>query len=318
MTSARWGLAAAVLVALGMSSEARAGGLELKQVAADAKWVAHVDCDAMRTSTVVQKAWDKLLDLDKGAKGRIEEARNGLGMDITEDLHSITVYGSELGKEPVAVIFNAKINREKLEGLAANLPDHKVVDAGPYKVHSWTHQEKGHTRPIAGAIKGDNLVVLAENADRVKAALAVLDGKAPAMADDGPLRGRAVPGAMAVLRVTGIAGAKIPNKPALVEQTESFRFTIGENEGKVFYRARATMTNEEVVGQVKTVLEGVRALAQIHVKGDAKGKAIVDATQVTTEGKNVTVSLSVPADDMWEQIVKHGKIVIERRKAKGK
>ena len=44
---------------------------------------------------------------------------------------------------------------------------------------------------------------------------------------------------------------------------------------------------------------------------------MVDATQLTTEGKNVTVSLSAPADDVWEQIVKHGKIVIEHA-AKGK
>ena len=272
MTTARWGLVAAVLMALGLGAEARAGSLELKQVAADAKWVAHVDCDAMRTSTVVRKAWDKLLDLNKGAKGHLEEASNALGMDITEDLHSLTLYGSEIGKAPAAAIINAKINREKLEGLVANLPDHKVVDAGPYKVHSWTHQEKDKSRPIAGAIKGDNLVIFAENAERVKAALAVLDGKAPAMADDGPLRGRAVPGAMALLRVTGIAQAKIPNKPALVEQTESFRFTIGENEGKVFYRARATMTNEEVVGQLKTVLEGFRALAQIHVRATRRAR----------------------------------------------
>lgn len=315
MTTARWGLAAVVLVSLGWGAAARADALQLKQVAADAKWVGHIDCDAMRASTLVQKAWDKMLELHKDAKGHLEKAHEVLGIDLTEDVHCITVYGKVVGKENGVAIVHAKLNREKLAALAEKAPDHKVTEAGAYKIHSWTHNDHGKAKPVSGAIRGDDMVVLAGCVDDVKSALAVLDGKAPAMADDGPLRGRTRPGVCLLFRVVGIAEAKFPGEPALAKQTESYRFAIGENEGKVFYRSRAVMTSEEVVGQVKKVLEGIHALALIHVNGDAKDKALLDAFQLTTEGKNVTVSAEVPAADVWEQIVKHGKIVIESRRA---
>ncbi len=38
-----------------LASGAFAAPLELKQVAADAKWLAHLDVDAIRASTVAQK-----------------------------------------------------------------------------------------------------------------------------------------------------------------------------------------------------------------------------------------------------------------------
>ena len=315
MTTARWGLAVAVLVALGCGAEARADALQLKQVAADAKWVGHIDCDAMRASTVVQKAWDKVLELHKDARAHLDKAHEVLGIDLTEDIHCVTVYGKVVGKENGVALLHAKLDRAKLEGLVAKAQDHKVAEAGAYKIHSWIHNDHGKSKPVSGAIRGDDLVVLAGCVDDVKAALAVLDGKAPAMADDGPLRGRTWPGACLLFRVVGISEAKLPGEPPLAKQTESYRFAIGENDGKVFYRSRAVMTNEEVVGQVKKILEGIHALAMIHVKDDAKGKAMLDAFQLTTEGKNVTVSAEVPAADVWDQIVKHGKIIIERRKA---
>jgi hypothetical protein len=309
------GLATVMVLALGSGPLARADALKLEQVSADAKWVGHVDCDAMRASTVVNKAWDKLMELDKGARGHLEKVRAELGMDLAQDLHCITVYGKTIGKEEGVLIAHAKFDRAKLEGMAPRAPDHKVVEAGPYKIHSWTMNDHGRSRPAAGAFRDDDLLVLSGSVDEVKAALAVLDGKAPAITEEGPLRGRIPPGTCALFRVTGIAEAKLPGKPALASQMESYRATIGENDGKVFYRARAIMTNEEIVGQLKTVLDGFRALGQIHVTGDAQGKAMLDATQVTTEGKNVTITCTVPAADVWDQIVKHGKIVIDRRRA---
>jgi hypothetical protein len=308
-------MAATVLVGgLSLASGARAEALKLNQVAADSKWVGHVDVDAMRGSTLVRKAWDKAMELRPAAKDHLAKIHELLGVDLAADLHAITVYGKVVGKEDGVMIVQAKLDRAKLEAMAAKAPEHKVVEAGPYKIHSWLHDDHGHKKPVAGAIQADDRLVLAGSVDEVKAALAVIDGKSSAMADDGPLRGRAVPGATAVFRVVGIYEAKLPGDPAMAKQMESYRFTMGEIDGKVFYRARATMTNEEVVGQLKTVLDGFLALGQIHVKGDAQGKSLLDATKVATEGKNVTVTFSAPVDAVWDQVVKHAKIAIEHRR----
>ena len=54
---------AAALVVAGYAS---AAPLNPKQVAKEAKWVAHVDVDAMRESIVVKKAYEKAVAIDPG------------------------------------------------------------------------------------------------------------------------------------------------------------------------------------------------------------------------------------------------------------
>jgi len=53
------GVGLALAAGLGWTASARAEPLDPAQVSAEAKWLAHLDVDAMRASTVVQRAWKK-------------------------------------------------------------------------------------------------------------------------------------------------------------------------------------------------------------------------------------------------------------------
>jgi hypothetical protein len=76
-------LVPACAVGLLLANDVWAAPLELQQIAAEAKWLAHLDLDAVRSSSVVQKAWQKGMEKHKDAENKLAFVRAILGMDPT-------------------------------------------------------------------------------------------------------------------------------------------------------------------------------------------------------------------------------------------
>ena len=208
--------------------------LDLKQIPADAKWLLHVDVDAMRESTLVKNAWPKAMEMHKNAEQKLKEMQDKFGIDVCKDLHGLTAYGRELGKHTGVLIVHAKFDLKLAEATAAKAKDHKVVKFESYHLHSWTEKHHGHERTVwAAAYKSDGLV-FASSDEYLKAALAVLDGKASAVAS-GPLAGRVRPGTTILARATGIADAEVPCHSPIAKQIRSLRFSMGEDSGQLFF-----------------------------------------------------------------------------------
>ena len=70
-----------------------------------------------------------------------------------------------------------------------------------------------------------------------------------------------------LMRVQGVSDADLPAHCKLAKKIESFRFVTGEHDGRSFYRSRTEMTDEEVVGQLKEIVEGLRALGLLEYVG---------------------------------------------------
>ena len=465
------GMAVAPLVVLGLSPGVRGEPLDLKQVAAKAQWLGHVDFDAMRASIVVQKALAKHLETHKDAEQHRALARTLLGMDPLKDVLSLTVYGyfpenrnirahlealekinaayktrlkevekarsdliqalgtgdskvialkkqyaeAELGaaqqellrfqselrqldqermqkeaapnlallkdkskrlellrdlqkknieilqkngdlinkraqaleasrldfEQAVAsvravqqktdemkraeatnqlrgvLILHARMDQKKLLGLAEKLPGHEVSRQGPYQLHVWTHKGRGRTHTIVVAFPRADLLVAGSGIQEVKTALEVLDGKSASLGQDAPLAGNIPPGTIALFRAAGIAAAHLPGRSPLVKQLDSFRFVLGEHEGKSFYRARAVTTSTDIVDRLRAVLEGARALAEIHNWGDEQARRLIDGLKVKTEDRTLTVLWSGSAQDVWTLVEKHARLFAEMRAKKG-
>ena len=168
-----------------------------------------------------------------------------------------------MGKPTGVLIIHAKVDPAPLLKLSVLAPDHKVTKYGAYELHTWAIKHNGKTHPGAGAFHKSEGIVVASSVEELKAALDLIDGKGASLSSDSPLAGRVPAGTTVMARVAGIADAKLPGKCPLAKQTAAVRFSMGEHDGQSFFRARATMTNPEVVGQLKAVVDGGRALAQL-------------------------------------------------------
>jgi hypothetical protein len=295
----------ALAAVLGLAALGRAEPVELKQVAADAKWLVHVDVDAMRASIVVQKAYCKCMEVHKDAQKHFDKVQETLGLDLKKDLHGITVYGKDLDKHHGVLIVHADVNQKLLLEKAQKAPDHKVAKCGSYEIHSWTQKHGKESRTVYGTFFKPNVLVFAGCASAIHAALDVLDGKSPGITDQkSPLAGRLPPGATLIIRASAI-GPQI--KCPILKEADSFRVTLGENQGESFYRARLTMKSSEAADQVKAVVEGFRAMVGLARGSDAETMKLVNALKVTTQDKAVRIAWSAPAEEVWTAIEKASK-----------
>lgn len=298
-------LLAALTLALGFGSPVRAEPLDPSHVSADAKWLAHVDFDVVRASKLAQRAHEELLSRDP-AKQKLEALRKTLGLDLMRDLRSLTFYGSRFLPGSGVAIVRAKMDRQRLLGLVRRDPSHRTSPYGKHELHSWT-QAKGkpdeHT--VTGCFHQATVLVLGRNADEVKAALDVLDGKSPCLAgSDAPLGAEAPAGSIFAARAVGLADADLPFKSPIVRQVESLSITLGEHEGEVFGEARLVASTPEVAENVQSAVEGLRAIAQLQHAADQDRMKALRALQVTMDEKTVTLRWRMSVDALLKLIEK--------------
>ena len=307
-------LSVAVAIVLGFGALAQAAPLELKHVAADAKWVMHLDVDAVRASSVVQKGYHKCMEMHKEAAQHLDTVRDMIGMDLRTDLHGITCYGPQVGKRQGVLIVLADMNQQLLVDKAKLGPDHMVTKYGAYELHSWTHKKGDKQHHATGVFFTPKVAVFGGSVEEVKAALDVLSGKSPSLVGKpSALDGDIAPGTTFLHRAIDVgAHTKCP----VLKQAQSYRIATGENKGESFFLARFSMNTTESADQVKAIIEGFKALAAMKAASDAEDAKLVDALKITREDKTLVIQWSASADAVWAEIEKLGKKIAEC-KAKG-
>lgn len=314
-TFPRFGFMALVVWGLSVSApmSASAAPLELKHVPADARWLIHVDVDAVRQSTVVQRLHQKIIERHPHAQHMGNVVNQLTGCDPRHDLYGITIFGQALVPDRGVMLMHVKHDTQKVRNWLNTLVAVETVKVGNRDVYSFTHEHHGRRRPVVVTWVDDLHLLASSSVDEAKWALAVIDGQAACVAPEAPMAGHIPPGTTVLLRAIGINEAKLPHRDPIAEQTCTYRFVMGEYQGQSFFRSRSVMTNQAVVGQVTRMLDGLKALGEVHVGNNPDGKKITEGLRVKAEEQTVTVLWSAPADSVWKMIELHGKIVDEFR-----
>jgi hypothetical protein len=239
-----------------------------------------------------------------------------IGMNPEQDLHGATMYGSKVGEEQGVMILDARMDQKRVGDMLRKAGSPKEGAYGERKYMEMEHKPRHRSEPmrLAVAFLEGNLIVAASSVDDLKSALDVIDGKAASLTPSSSLAGAVPPGTTMLMRVEGIrdaAGQRDCCK--LAKQAESFRFVTGEYEGQAFYRARAEMTNPKVAAQLQEVVEGMRALGQLHVGDNEVGLRLVNDLRVKTDGGELTVLWKGSAEEVWAIVEAHKKIFAEKK-----
>jgi hypothetical protein len=306
-----FGIAALALVA----ATGQAAPFDAKTISADAKWVVHVDFDAVRDSQIVKKSFQTCPALKSEAGKHFDKIVEQFGIDLRKDLHGVTLYGCDTDKDHAVAIVYAKVNRKPLVEKAQKAPDHKVVRSGGLEIHTWTDKTGPKSHPAAGAFYKSDAIVFASSTKGVEAAIAVLESKSPGLTDAKSLLGGHVyTGSTVLLRAIALP----PNAHnPMAAQADAFRIAMGENKGKSFYRARVFMKTPEAAEQIKALTEGVKALGDLQFAGDSDIKKLVDGLKATTKGKVASVAWDASTDDVWTVVEKVANKVMDHMKTKG-
>jgi hypothetical protein len=303
-------LGLAMAAVLGLVGILRAAPLDVKQIGADAKWAVHLDYDAAKMSTVLQKAYPLVSKQHPQIADGLAKLRDQWQFVPDTDLHGVTFYGNQFKPGEGVAIVHAKVNEQLVLDKAKQAPGHQVSSHGKYELHTWTHAEgSNRERTMTGTFFKPDVLVFGNSEAEVKAAIDVLDGTKPNIADQVPSLAGMIP-AGTVLFAGGRDLSEI-KQPAdspvapLAKQAESLLLAVGEREGKAFVSGTLDFKEAENAEQWKAVAEGLRAGAAIKLGDDSEAKKILAALKITVDGKKLTVEWPVPADVLWAHLQKH-------------
>ena len=276
--------------------------LNLKQVAAEAQWIAHIDVDAIKNSTVVQRAYDVCMTECDKARNHLTAVREKIGLDLTEDLQSVTFYGKQIKIGVGVAIVHASIDQAALEEKVQRARDYQTTQHGSYTLHQWMHTKGKHEHQVTGCFHSPTTIVFGRSPEDVTAALDVLDGKADCLEGiDSPLAVAVPNGTMLTVKACRLDNVELPSRSPLIKLGKSFSLLLGEFEGASFASVTLTTKSEEMATQVMQMLEGFHAMARIQHEDKPLVQEILGAVKASATEDTVTVELHASADEVWER-----------------
>jgi hypothetical protein len=90
--------------------------------------------------------------------------------------------------------------------------------------------------------------------------------------------------------------------------------TLCERDGKVSFDGTLIGKSKETADKAKSVVEGARAMAELHHGQDAAAMKLIKALKTTVADKTLTVEFASPVDELWAQAEKAIQKAIEHRK----
>jgi hypothetical protein len=285
------------------SSIAHAEPLDTKIVPATAKWVMHVDVDALTDSAAWKTIEPKLREDAEYARG-IEEVERIFQVNLDQDLHSVTLYGSSFRKEDAVVVVHARADRERLAMLLSFNEGYAKDQAGSYIVHTWAEAD----RQNYGAFASNDRFVVAPSSAKVAAAMDVLEGKKEIETINSdtltPPLGTGTAGVILYVAGEGIADLATENtaRSPLFQQVKSASVAItGAGDG-LKASGKLEAVDADVARNVVSLAEGARALVNLNAADDnlALLGRVTAAAKVTAEGSTVTLDWPLSSQTIGE------------------
>jgi hypothetical protein len=286
-------------IAVACCGAVQAAPLDLRQVAADSRWLVHLDVDAMRQSSLVEKAYLAGSQQWSQLEAWLAAACQEVSVDPRTDLHGLTMFGTRLGKLEGVALIHAQMRPEVMIDRAKGESGYRSSRYGQREIHSWTDGEN----TVTGAFHTPSLLVVARTEKEVQQAIDVLDGKGANLSRKPDVAvGPAPQGTMLQAWVQGLANTPLPLKSPAIKKSQAVSLLVGENGGEVSVSARLVMDTPEVAAKVLAVLEGVRSAAELQYEDDPRIMEVVKRVKLSVSEKTVTLELRAGAEEVWTQV----------------
>jgi len=299
-------LVVGVCVGLGWAGVTTLEGAPLQpaNVMNDPAWVVHLDCDALRQTSIGKQL---LAELDKPeVQKKLEAFQAVFNIDPRKDLHGVTLYSATKSEPDGVALAYADFDAERLLTLVQANKDYEVSPHGTNKIHSWIDEKKkskdGNQR-MFGALHKGKVLVLGQKQNRIAEALDVLDGSQPNLAGSKTFAQLGA-GVAGVFLVGGARALDLPgNDPgaAVLKQAKSIWLNAQEAQGKTELKLTLETASAESAKQVGDVCRGLVAVLALQTDKPEAVK-LSQAIGVEQMSASVVAKLSMPSSDVVQMI----------------
>ncbi len=285
---------------VGLAPVAQAGPFDPKVVSADAKWVIHLDVDAMAKSDTWKLVEPKLQANANYAKGKRDIERIGQ-VKLPEDLHDVTLFGSTIGEREAIVVIRANVNAERLKTLVSLNETYASATVGGHQLHSW--EDKGKT--IHTGFAADSRIVVGQSQDDVVAALDTIGGKLDPLKN--ALLAPQQDKAGVLVYIAGDQLSEIGQQAArspIIQKLKNAWITVAEDPIKgVKVKSQIAADDDKTATNVKGMIDGLKAAVSFAAQDDPDAMLVADAIldlNTTASGSLIDIDWNVPLKNVGE------------------
>jgi hypothetical protein len=289
-----------------------AGGFDKRLISAEADWVAHLDVEALLTSSLFQSILSLEGELDFENNSEYLELKAELGVDPLKVAKSLTLYGSEESPdEAIAILwataeFDRVLERLKQEG------DYRSFSDNGLAMHGWDEGGgDGGAFHVYTTSEGERLVVFAEDTDDIAAAVQVLTGGSPSLAQASEPKLKANPTVGSLLFVEAAGGLSalsgLDTLSTVAEMASGLMLEIGESRSRINLRLAVETESGEDARGITQIINGARALAAF-AGGDMPQSVheLINAVRVQSRGTQVLIEFSYDTEQLMRDFEELG------------
>ena len=278
-----------------------ASPLQPQDVGADAAILLHVDIDSLLASSV-----GKVILATPGVQAALPNIRMMFEVDISSQLHGVTLYTKMDQPTNGVLIVYADFNSNRLINVAQSFPGFETSSHGAETIYSWLDEKNatnGYVPRIYAALRGKRVIF--SKAERILAAsLEVIGGKAAGLAASSvPVPTEPEEKVVVLGTAKRFAfDSKDPNA-AILRVSKSARMQIGELKDQILGNVDLKAQDEESATQIFQIANGLKALLKLN--GDPSVAKLADTMKVQQEAATVRLNMSVPSAEIADFIKKH-------------
>lgn len=290
-----------------------AGPLQRTQVSADAKWLLHLDAEALQKS----KFGSSILQFALAQAG--DSLKNEMKIDLPGLIgktRSITLYGNDFkpglngpNGRGVLIWQGAPEVEQAVTGILVQQAEATKAGQGSVKALSEGLNPTYSVMPnLFVAVRPGQGILVGPKPDQIEDAVRVLDGKTPSLGANATFSEyAALPGGFFFLALAeGFArDAGLPPQAQVLKLAEGGRIALGESSGNLQLAVNLKAQTDEGAVQIQQVAQGLIALASLADVDEpdlVKIKEWVRGAKVESKEKIVSLDIAVPVDAALKQL----------------
>lgn len=286
------------------SSLALAGPLQRGIVPADAQWLIHMDCEKLLNTEVWKQIGPKVVKENRKWIGLLKVFT---GIDLTKDIHGVTLYGVDCKDENGVLVIHGKFDKKKLLAWIENNEDYKETRYRERTLYHWTDQEEcGGEKHNVGSFASKDLLILSHNVEAVKTAIDLLENKGSSLAkqDDAALRGLLKGAEDALFTMVAKDSPQLNGEgmDVLSANSESIALIIAEQDDDIRLSMNLMAETKEAAGKIKTVFDGIKAFLELQCAGEKELVSLLDSVAIKLDGKLLHLSFQCSSTKLSEII----------------
>ena len=300
----------ALLLVLLLPLGANAGPLNREHVAADAKWLIHLDLDAFRETQLGTLVTREFLDAQVAKVTRGLKDQFDIDFDWKQ-IHAVTAYGLDF-KQPEkmngVVLIQSDLDvvtaldtiLERFAGQDPQAAPFQRVQQQPFAIYS-------NKDGIVGGAIGKGVFALARRREQIEQARQIFTGQVASLKSAksaAPVPATTTGGFLTVSVLdAALAGANLPQQVRVLKDAQGAQVVAGEKADKIFVSAALETKDSSVASQIQQALQGAVALAMLSDLKDQDLKQLAESVKVSGRENTVMLDLQVPVEMLSRKMV---------------